>query len=116
MLFFLLINVIMPTIVGILTFMSRKKSCSAELSMKNIISGLIFQKRSRVKFRVNSFNSHLAYVISGLPLTALTENLISDGRISHTSLLQRATQHSLAARGQTHRDASTEATAMPIDA
>ena len=31
---FLLINVKMPTIVGILTFMNRKKSCSAELSMK----------------------------------------------------------------------------------
>ena len=29
MLFFLLINVKMPTIVGILTFMSRKISCSA---------------------------------------------------------------------------------------
>ena len=34
MLFFLLIDVKMPTIVGILTLMSRKKSCSAELSMK----------------------------------------------------------------------------------
>ena len=33
MLLFLLINVKMPTIIGILTFMSRKKSCSAELSM-----------------------------------------------------------------------------------
>ena len=33
-LFFLLINVKMPTIVGILTFMSGKISCSAELSMK----------------------------------------------------------------------------------
>ena len=34
-LFSWLINVKMPTIVGILTFMSRKKfSCSAELSMK----------------------------------------------------------------------------------
>ena len=40
MLFFLLIKVKMPTIVGILTFMSRKNSCSAELSMKkNIASG-----------------------------------------------------------------------------
>ena len=34
MLYFLLINVKMPTIVGILTFMSRDYSCSAELSMK----------------------------------------------------------------------------------
>ena len=34
MLFFLLINVKMPTIVGILTFMSRKNSCSVELNMK----------------------------------------------------------------------------------
>ena len=35
MLFFLLINVKMPTIVGILTFMGKKIfSCSAELSMK----------------------------------------------------------------------------------
>ena len=37
MLFFLLINVRMPTIVGILTFMSEKKSCSAELSMKFLL-------------------------------------------------------------------------------
>ena len=34
MLSFLLINVEMPTIVGILTFMSKKHLCSAELSMK----------------------------------------------------------------------------------
>ena len=34
MLFFPLINVKMPTIVDILTFMSRKISYSAELSMK----------------------------------------------------------------------------------
>ena len=34
MLYFLLINVKMPTIVDILIFMSRKISCSAELSMK----------------------------------------------------------------------------------
>ena len=32
--FIMLINVKMPTIVGILTFMSRINSCSAELSMK----------------------------------------------------------------------------------
>ena len=37
MLFFLLINVKMPTIVGILTFMSRKISCSTELSMKKVL-------------------------------------------------------------------------------
>ena len=37
MLFFLPINVKMPTIVGILTFMSRKISCSAELGMKEIL-------------------------------------------------------------------------------
>ena len=34
MFFVLLINVKMPTNNGIFTFMSRKKSCSAELSMK----------------------------------------------------------------------------------
>ena len=34
MLFFLLIKVEMPTIVGITIFMSKKISCSAELSMK----------------------------------------------------------------------------------
>ena len=39
MLFFLLINVKMPTVVGILTFMSRKILCSAELSMIFITSG-----------------------------------------------------------------------------
>ena len=37
MLFFPLINIKMPTIVGILTFMSRKKSCSVELSMKKVL-------------------------------------------------------------------------------
>ena len=35
MLFFLLTNVKMPTVVGILTFISRK-SCSAELIMKKL--------------------------------------------------------------------------------
>ena len=35
--FILLINVKMPTIVGILTFMSRKNSCSVELSMKKVL-------------------------------------------------------------------------------
>ena len=38
MLFFLLINVEMQTIVGILTFMSRKIFSSAELSMKIFIT------------------------------------------------------------------------------
>ena len=33
---FLLINVKMPTVAGILTFMSRKISCSVELSMKKV--------------------------------------------------------------------------------
>ena len=37
-LFFLFINVKMPTVVGILTFMSRKHLCSAELSMKKGLS------------------------------------------------------------------------------
>ena len=39
MLFFLLINVKMPTVVGLLTSMSRKISCSADLSMIFITSG-----------------------------------------------------------------------------
>ena len=34
--FIMLINVKMPTIIGILTFMSRKISCLAELSMKKV--------------------------------------------------------------------------------
>ena len=38
MLFVPFINVKMPTIVGILTFMSRRVSCSVELSMKNVLS------------------------------------------------------------------------------
>ena len=38
MLFFLLIKVKMPTIVGILTFISMKIPCSAELSMKIFIT------------------------------------------------------------------------------
>ena len=36
-LFFLLINVKMPTFVGILTFMSRENLCSVELSMKKVL-------------------------------------------------------------------------------
>ena len=36
-LFFLLLNVKMPIIVGILTFMSRKNSCSVELSRKKVL-------------------------------------------------------------------------------
>ena len=35
--FFMLINVKMPTIVGILTFMSRINLCSVELSMKKVL-------------------------------------------------------------------------------
>ena len=35
--FNMLINVKMPTIVGILRFMSRIKSCSVELSMKTVL-------------------------------------------------------------------------------
>ena len=38
MLFFLFINVKMPTIVVIVTFMGRKKSCSVELSMEKVLS------------------------------------------------------------------------------
>ena len=42
MLFFLLINVKMPSIVGILTFMSRKKnSCSAQLSVEKVLYSFI---------------------------------------------------------------------------
>ena len=37
MLFFLLVNVKMPTTVGILTLMSRKISCSVELKMKKVL-------------------------------------------------------------------------------
>ena len=35
--FIMLINVKMPTIVGILTFMSMIMSCSVELSMKKVV-------------------------------------------------------------------------------
>ena len=35
--FIMLINVKMPTIVGILTFMSRINLCSAELSMEKVL-------------------------------------------------------------------------------
>ena len=37
MLFLPLISVKMPTIVGILTFMSRKSPCSVKLSMKKVL-------------------------------------------------------------------------------
>ena len=39
MLFFMLMNVKMPTLVGILTFMGRKVPCSAELSMNFLTPG-----------------------------------------------------------------------------
>ena len=48
--FIMLINVKMPTIVGILTFMSRIISCSAELSMKSFItSGPVFGVSDEVR-------------------------------------------------------------------
>ena len=54
MLFFLLINVKMPTTVGILTFMSMKNFMPAELSMK------IFFITSRLDFHLHVFfYSHL---------------------------------------------------------
>ena len=39
--FFLLVNVKMPTIVGILTFIGRKISCSPELSTKKTFITLV---------------------------------------------------------------------------
>ena len=50
MLFYPLINVKMPTIVGILTFMSRKISCSLELSMKKVLlpQGQVLKKKENV--------------------------------------------------------------------
>ena len=41
MLYFLLIYVKMPTVVGILTFMSRNNFFSAELSMKKMFYNLV---------------------------------------------------------------------------
>ena len=47
MLFFLLINIEMPTIVvGISTFMSRKISCSAELSMILVEAQILEQEKN----------------------------------------------------------------------
>ena len=45
MLFFLLINVKMPTIVGLLTFMSRKISCSADLPRGQISQSTMLYQR-----------------------------------------------------------------------
>ena len=52
MLFFLLISVKMPTVVGILTFMSRKNSCSSELNIKNsfITSGPVYCFKSIIMY------------------------------------------------------------------
>ena len=56
MLFFVLINVKMPTIVGILTFMSGKSSCSAELSMKKFYNlGASFLKERLSYKEVTNF-------------------------------------------------------------
>ena len=51
--FFLLINVKMPTVVGILTFMSRKIAFSAYLSLKNAVFLDIFILISILNFMLN---------------------------------------------------------------
>ena len=56
-LFFLVIDVKMPTTVGILTLMSRKKSCSAEMSMKIFItSGQELRIRRGIEDNSNIFS------------------------------------------------------------
>ena len=58
MLFFLLMDVKMPTVVGILSFMSRKISCSSELSMKKM-----YNLRARKQSELNEM--HLLPAIMG---------------------------------------------------
>ena len=55
--FILLINVKMPTNVGILTFMSRIISCSVELSLKNCFITLELEM-NKIYFRKQSLMEH----------------------------------------------------------
>ena len=59
MLFSRLINIKIPTIFGILTFISRKKSCSVELNMKKSFitsgPGLILDDVSHCVFAVHPY-------------------------------------------------------------
>ena len=49
-----LINVEVPTVVGILTSMNRKKSCSAELSMKRFYNFVARARGYKTFFMLNS--------------------------------------------------------------
>ena len=64
MLFFPVINVKLPTIVGILTFMSRKKiSCSVELSMKEGLLPRARLRSAKTDLRLCSFGFVYCYRI-----------------------------------------------------
>ena len=63
--FFLLINVKMPIIVGILIFMSRKISCSTQLSLKRAKFLDIFILMSIQNFRLNSVEHEKSFIASG---------------------------------------------------
>ena len=65
--FFLLINVKMPTVVGILTFMGRKKSCSVELSMKKVLEPLDLV----LEHRMEHGNEHMILLQHLLELLAV---------------------------------------------
>ena len=54
--FIMLINVKMPTFVGILTFMSRIISCSAELSKENVLlpRGQVFSAYDKARLKIVS--------------------------------------------------------------
>ena len=54
---FSLINMKMPTIVGISIFVSREISCSAELSMKKVFIILLFLYETYVVVFINSLHA-----------------------------------------------------------
>ena len=90
MLFFLLINVKMSKIVGILTFMSRKISCSAEFSMIFITSGPDRKINVKVngytfKEAAKSFSVLPPIRMEAVPLTAFFKRLPQFGRIEYSS-------------------------------
>ena len=81
MLFFLLINVKMPTIVGILTFMRGKFSCSAEMSLDFFITlgpDLLWHlkkkkvpKYCRIGYRPPNFVTSCQEFVTRMPLIGL---------------------------------------------
>ena len=85
MLFVLLINVQMPTIVGISTFMSRKYSCSVELSMKKFITSGHGPLNRDVTRCQNNFHLYIISILSDIK--SLATQIKAIRYVKHTPIL-----------------------------